>query len=224
MTAATSTASSKHTFDSIPSAILAFKTGEFILVLDSTSRENEGDLIIAAQDMTTEKMAFMVRWTSGVICAPLSLELTEKFKLPQMVKDNEESHSTAFTVSVDAVDPTVTTGISAYDRALTVRRLADPDASAVDLRRPGHVFPLRAVEGGVRMRRGHTEAAIEFARMAGKIEAAAICELVKDQDGSMMRRDDCLKFGKRWGLKVCTIDDLVEYLDRQKLGNGDNSI
>ncbi|KAA8911015.1 3,4-dihydroxy-2-butanone 4-phosphate synthase [Sphaerosporella brunnea] len=204
-------------FDSIPAAIAAFKNGEFIVVLDSADRENEGDLLIAAQDLTTEKMAFMVRYTSGLICTPLSPALIDKFALPQMVTQNQEPHATAFTVSVDSRDPTITTGISAYDRALTAQKLADPNATRDDFRSPGHMFPLRAVEGGVRVRRGHTEAAVEFARLTGKSEAVSICELVKEEDGLMMRRDDCLEFGKKWGLKVCTIEDLVEYLEKEGL-------
>jgi 3,4-dihydroxy 2-butanone 4-phosphate synthase len=152
---------------------------------------------------------------SGLICTPLSRDLTEKYGLQQMVVHNQEPHATAFTVSVDARHPTVTTGISAYDRALTARTLADRAATDESFRSPGHMFPLRAAVGGVRERRGHTEAAVEFALLTGKTEAAAICELVKEQDGLMMRRDDCLEFGKRWGLEVCTIDDLVEYLQQE---------
>ncbi|KAL7273852.1 3,4-dihydroxy 2-butanone 4-phosphate synthase [Rhizina undulata] len=199
-------------FDSIEETVEAFRRGEFIVVLDSANRENEGDLIIAAEDLTAEKMAFMVRWTSGLICAPLSSALIDKYNLPQMVPDNQEPHSTAFTVSIDARHPTISTGISSYDRALTARTLASPGATAADFRSPGHLFPLRAVEGGVIERRGHTEAAVEFCKLAGKTEAAAICELVKESDGLMMRRDDCLEFGRKWGFKVSTIEDLVEYL------------
>jgi 3,4-dihydroxy 2-butanone 4-phosphate synthase len=202
-------------FDSIEDAIAAFKNGNFIVVLDSADRENEGDLLIAAEDLTTVKCAFMRRYTSGLICTPLSPAVCSRFKLHQMVANNQEPHATAFTVSVDARDPTVTTGISAYDRALTVRKLADPAATAADFRSPGHIFPLRAVPGGVRARRGHTEAAIEFAKLAGKAEAVAICELVREEDGLMMRRDDCLAFGEEWGLKVCTIEALVEHLDKR---------
>ncbi|CCX10597.1 DHBP synthase RibB-like alpha/beta domain-containing protein [Pyronema domesticum] len=199
-------------FDSIEDCIAAFANGEFLVVLDADDRENEGDLIIAAQDLTTEKMAFMVRYTSGLICTPLSYELTEKFKLPQMVQNNQEPHATAFTISVDAKDPSVSTGISAYDRALTARWLADPNTTAENFRSPGHVFPLRAVKGGVLERRGHTEAAVAFARLSGKTEATAICELVREDDGLMMRRDDCLEFGKKHNLKVCTIEQLVAHL------------
>lgn len=201
-------------FSSIPEAVEAFRQGEFIIVLDSTDRENEGDLIIAAEDLTVEKMAFMVRWTSGLVCAPLSPALIDKFALPQMVPNNQEPHCTAFTISLDSRDPTISTGISAYDRALTVRTLADPAASPASFRSPGHIFPLRAVDGGVRQRRGHTEAAVEFCRLAGKNEAAAICEIVREEDGLMKRRDECLEFGKKWGLKVCTIEALIEHLEK----------
>lgn len=136
-----------------------------------------------------------------------------------MVANNQEPHATAFTISVDARDESITTGISAYDRALTARRLADTASTAASFRSPGHMFPLRAVDGGVRERRGHTEAAVEFARLSGKNEAVAICELVRESDGLMMRRDDCLEFGKKWGFKVCTIEALVEHLEKeQKIG------
>lgn len=154
--------------------------------------------------------------TSGLICTSLSSVLTARFNLQQMVVNNQEPHATAFTVSVDARDPTVSTGISAYDRALTARKLADPNATAADFRSPGHMFPLRAVDGGVRERRGHTEAAVEFARLSGKNQAVSICELVKEDDGLMMRRDECLEFGRRWGLKVCTIEQLVEYIEKKE--------
>jgi len=211
-------------FDTIEDTIQAFKNGEFIIVLDDVSRENEGDLIIAASDMTTEKMAFMVRYSSGVICAPMTPSLTKHFDLPQMVTSNEDPNRTAYTVSVDASLPEVTTGISAHDRALTCRTLASKTATKDNLRRPGHIFPLRAKEGGVRERIGHTEAAVEFCRLAGKPQVAAISEMVEDvapvagqtliPDTGMMRRDGCLAFGKKWGLKVCTIEDLVVYVEK----------
>jgi len=210
-------------FDSIEDTIQAFKNGEFIVVLDDLSRENEGDLIIAASDVTTEKMAFMVRYTSGLICAPMTPSLTETLSLPQMVSSNEDPNRTAYTISVDANHPETTTGISAHNRALTCRTLAKADVKKEDLRRPGHVFPLRAREGGVRERTGHTEAAVEFCRLAGKPLVGVICELVEDgeevagqaimKEPEMMRRDGCLAFGKKWGLKVCTIEDLVEYVE-----------
>jgi 3,4-dihydroxy 2-butanone 4-phosphate synthase len=215
-------------FDSIPACISAFASGNFIIVLDSPARENEGDLIIAAQDVTTEKMAFMIRHSSGLICAPLTADRAKSLHLPQMVTENADPNRTAYTVSVDASHESVSTGISARDRALTCRTLADEGAGPRDLRRPGHVFPLRAREGGVRQRPGHTEAAVEFCRLAGKREVGVICELVEDGvesaeglaervGGGMMRRDACLEFGRRWGLKVCTIEDLVRYLE----GGGD---
>ncbi|CAL3969161.1 hypothetical protein PZA11_006218 [Diplocarpon coronariae] len=212
-----------HQFDTIEDTIQAYKNGEFIVVLDDLSRENEGDLIIAAEDVTTEKMAFMVRYTSGLICAPMTPALTVHFDLPQMVSVSEDPNRTAYTVSIDAESPETTTGISAHNRALTCRTLASKDATRASFRRPGHVFPLRAREGGIRERTGHTEAAVEFCRLAGKAPVGVICEIVEDgeevdgqalrRDPEMMRRDGCLAFGKRWGLKVCTIEDLVKYVE-----------
>jgi len=200
--------------------------GQFIVVLDDPGRENEADLIVAAEDVTTEQMAFMVRHSSGLICAPLPAARTLALDLPQMVARNEDSLITAYTISVDAADPSVTTGISAHDRALACRRLADPAARPDGFRRPGHVFPLRAAPGGVRQRRGHTEAAIDFCLLAGKRPAAAICELVDDgaevegqalrREPGMLRGEDCIAFARKWGLKVCTIEDLVVYLEKTK--------
>ncbi|KAI1387523.1 3,4-dihydroxy-2-butanone 4-phosphate synthase [Hypoxylon trugodes] len=223
-------------FDSIPDSIAAFRNGEFIVVMDDENRENEGDLIIAAENVTTEQMAFMIRHTSGLICAPITPALTESLKLPQMVENSEDPRGTAYTISIDAADPSVTTGISAHDRALTVRHLADPKSTVASFRRPGHVFPLRARPGGVRVRRGHTEAGVDFCRLAGKPEAAAICELVEDgnevsgsavrEGPSMMRGEGCIAFARKWGLKVCTIADLVTYLEKAegKIGaNGSSS-
>jgi 3,4-dihydroxy 2-butanone 4-phosphate synthase len=205
------------------------------VVVDSLSRENEGDLILAAEDMTTEKMAFMIRHTSGLICAPLSSALCSSLELPQMVSsaDNADPNRTAYTVSVDADHPDTTTGISAHDRALTCRLLAAPEAEASDFRRPGHIFPLRARDGGVRRRKGHTEAAVEFCRLAGKIQASVISEIVDDGSevpgvaerwgAGMLRRGGCLEFGKRWGLRVCTIEDLVAHVEgKEKVHNGYN--
>lgn len=202
-------------FDSIEDSIAAFGRGEFLVVLDSADRENEGDLVIAAEDMTTEKMAWMVRYTSGLIVAPMSDPILQNLSLPQMVANNQESHCTAFTISCDYAYNT-TTGISAHDRALTCRKLADPSVTASDFRRPGHMFPLRAVEGGVLARPGHTEAGVDFCKLSGKREASVICELVREEDGLMMRRDQCVEFARRWGLKVCTIEGLVEYLKKRK--------
>jgi 3,4-dihydroxy 2-butanone 4-phosphate synthase len=171
--------------------------------------------------MTPEKMSFMVRYSSGLICTPLSTTLTESLNLPQMVAVNTESHTTAYTVSVDSAHSDVTTGISAQDRSLTCQALADPSSGPLSFRRPGHVFPLRARDGGVLTRPGHTEAAVDFCKLAGLAEAGVICEIVDDGEevegaavrrgGGMMRRDACLAFGHKWNLKVCTIDALIEY-------------
>ncbi|KAL2350169.1 3,4-dihydroxy-2-butanone 4-phosphate synthase [Cryomyces antarcticus] len=215
-----------HTFDSISDAIGAFVNGEFIVVLDSTDRENEGDLIIAAQDLTPAKMSFMIRYTSGYICTPLPASHAAKLGLPQMVINNTDPNRTAYCITVDTNDPSTTTGISAADRALTCRRLADPASKPETFRRPGHVLPLQARAGGIRERKGHTEAAVEFCRLAKKEPVGVICEMVLDGEevagkaervgGGMMRRDDCLAFGKQWGLKVVTIEDLVEYVEEKE--------
>jgi len=220
--------------DTIESTIEAFRAGDFIVVLDSQDRENEGDLIIAAEDITTEKMAFMVRYTSGLICAPITAHRAAEMELPQMVVDNEDPNRTAYTISIDATDETVTTGISAHDRALTCRTLASQKATAASFRRPGHVFPLQARAGGVLERTGHTEAAVEFCRLAGKAPVGVICEMVEDgvpvegqtimSEPGMMRRDACLEFGRKWGLKVCTIEDLVEFVQREKDGAHVNGV
>jgi 3,4-dihydroxy 2-butanone 4-phosphate synthase len=225
-------------FDSIPETIEAFRRGEFIIVLDSQDRENEGDLIISAQHITTEKMAFLVRYSSGYICAPISAELSQSLALPQMVPTNQDPKRTAYTISIDAADETVTTGISAHDRATTCRLLASPKTSAKSFIRPGHIIPLKARDGGVLERPGHTEATLDFCRLAGKPLAGVIGELVEDgehvpgvaefREPGMMRRDACLEFGKKWNLKVCTIEALVEYLRAEKANlpivNGVNGV
>jgi 3,4-dihydroxy 2-butanone 4-phosphate synthase len=206
-------------------ALAQQEKGEFIIVLDSQDRENEGDLIIAAESITAAQMAFLVRYTSGLICAPITPEIATRLQLPQMVLENTDPKGTAYTVSIDSSDPSVTTGISAQDRSLACRTLASPTARPEDFRRPGHIIPLQARSGGVRERKGHTEAAVEFCRLAGKAPAGVIAELVEDGeivegvpeirgDNGMMRRDACLRFGKKWGIKVCTIEDLVEYLEK----------
>lgn len=194
------------------------------MVLDDPSRENEADLVIAAEAVTTEQMAFLIRHSSGLICAPILPQRAADLDLPAMVSHNEDPRGTAYTVSVDAAHPSVTTGISAHDRALACRALADPASGAGSFRRPGHVFPLRAVPGGVRQRRGHTEAAVELCRLAGKQPAAVICELVDDgaevpgqafrEAPGMLRGEACVAFARKWGLRVCTIADLVAYLEK----------
>ena len=196
-------------FAPIPDAIEAIRNGEFVVVVDDADRENEGDLIIAAAKATPEKIAFMVRHTSGLICVPMLGDRLDDLRLPLMVVENTDTHRTAFTVSVDAAH-TTTTGISAADRAATIRALIDPATQPDDLARPGHVFPLRYFEGGVLRRAGHTEAAIDLARLAGLEPAGVLCEIVND-DGSMARLPELQEFAERHGILLVSIADLIEY-------------
>ncbi|KAL7664090.1 3,4-dihydroxy-2-butanone 4-phosphate synthase [[Candida] zeylanoides] len=198
-------------FCTVPEAIQAIKNGEFLVVMDDESRENEGDLIMAAELMTQEKMAFLVRYSSGYVCAPLSTERADQLGLHPMLENQTDRHGTAYTVTCDYADGT-TTGISAHDRAVTVKNLANSNAKPDDFIRPGHVLPLRAVPGLLKQRRGHTEAGVQLCELAGLQPAAAICELVRDEDGLMMRLDDCVSFAKRHNLKVVTIEQIVDYI------------
>ena len=200
-------------FTPIPEAIQAFKQGEFLIVMDDESRENEGDLIMAAELCTQEKMAFLVRHLSGYVCAPLSTERADKLELHPMVKDQTDRHGTAYTVTCDYSHGT-TTGISAHDRALTLRLLANAESNSEDFIKPGHILPLRAVPGLLKKRRGHTEAAVQLTELAELQPAAVICELVRDEDGLMQRLPDCQKFAKEHNLKIITIEQLVEYISR----------
>ena len=205
-------------FTRVEEAIDAITRGEFVVVVDDEDRENEGDLIIAAEKMTPEKMAFMIRYTSGVICLPLEGTRLDELQLPLMVAgpDNSEQQRTAFTVSVDAKVGT-TTGISAADRSATVHAVIDPSTQAEDLARPGHIFPLRYREGGVLKRAGHTEAAIDLARMAGAYPAGVLAEIVND-DGTMQRMPDLEAFAAEHGLALVTIADLIRFRrHREKL-------
>jgi 3,4-dihydroxy 2-butanone 4-phosphate synthase/GTP cyclohydrolase II len=199
------------TFDTVDRAIDAVKRGEFVVVVDDEDRENEGDLIIAAEKMTPDKMAFMIRYTSGVICLPLEGERLDDLQLPLMVTgaENTEGQRTAFTVSVDAKVGT-TTGISAADRAATIHALISPDTVASDLARPGHIFPLRYRDGGVLKRAGHTEAAVDLARLAGCFPSGVLAEIVND-DGTMQRRPQLEEFAAEHGLVMVTIADLIRY-------------
>ena len=183
--------------------------GDFVLVVDDENRENEGDLIIAAEKVTPEKVAFMVRHTSGLICLPTIGERLDELGLPLMVLENTDSHKTAFTVSVDAVGRT-TTGISAADRAATIAAVVDPATGPRDLARPGHIFPLRYREGGVLIRPGHTEAAVDLARLAGLFPAGVLCEVVRD-DGAMARGGDLVRFSEEHDIPLITIEDLIKY-------------
>jgi len=193
----------------IEDVVAAIARGEMIVMVDDEDRENEGDLIMAAQFATAEKIAFIVRHTSGVVVAPLSGERCDDLRLPLMVDNNTESHRTAFTISVDLLEGT-STGISAADRAATLRGLADPNVSHSAFARPGHIFPLRAREGGVLKRAGHTEAAVDLARLAGLQPAGIICEIQND-NGTMSRLPDLKKFCAEHNLLLSSIADLVEY-------------
>jgi 3,4-dihydroxy 2-butanone 4-phosphate synthase/GTP cyclohydrolase II len=178
-------------------ALRAFERGEIVVVMDDDGRENEGDLIVAAVHCTAEKMAFIVRHTSGIVCTPMLKEDARRLNLAPMVADNDSAHTTAFTVSVDFKHGT-TTGISADDRTLTVRNLANPNAGGGDFVRPGHIFPLIAREGGVLMRSGHTEAAVDLCKLAGLPPVGVISELVND-DGTVMRGRRSRPLPKRTG-------------------------
>ena len=201
-------------FAPIEDVIAAIGRGEMIVMVDDEDRENEGDLIMAAQFATPEKINFIVRHTSGVVVAPLSGERCDDLRLPLMVEHNTESHRTAFTVSVDLIEGT-TTGISAADRAATLRALADPQVGFAAFARPGHIFPLRAREGGVLKRAGHTEAAVDLARMAGLEPAGVICEIT-NEDGTMSRLPELIEFAKEHGLLLSSIAELIKYRRRHE--------
>jgi 3,4-dihydroxy 2-butanone 4-phosphate synthase/GTP cyclohydrolase II len=194
----------------IPTALAALAEGRPIIVADNESRENEGDLIIAAQFATQEWLAFLIRHTSGFICAPMTNEIADRLELPYMVLDNQDPLGTAYTVTVDAADR-FSTGISAADRAHTLRVLATIESTPASLNRPGHILPLRAVDGGVRERPGHTEAAIDLLKLAGLIPVGAIGEIVAD-DGEMMRLPGLIEFGEREDIPVVSITALIDYL------------
>lgn len=200
--------------DTIQDALAAFSRGEFVVVMDDADRENEGDLIIAAEKATSTAIAFMVRYTSGVICLSLKEARLQQLLLPQMVQENTETQRTAFTVSVDYRHNT-TTGISASDRAATIRALIDPATNPTDLARPGHIFPLRYREGGVLKRAGHTEAAVDLAELAGLYPSGVLAEIVND-DGSMARGEQLVQFAQTHGLKIITIADLIRYRRRRE--------
>jgi 3,4-dihydroxy 2-butanone 4-phosphate synthase/GTP cyclohydrolase II len=195
--------------NTIPEAVEALRSGEFVLVVDNEERENEGDLIIAAEAVTGAKIAFMVRYTSGLICVSTTGERLDQLDVPLMVMENTEAHQTAFTVSIDYKIGT-TTGISAADRAATIRAIADPSSIPSDFSRPGHIFPLRYHEGGVLERQGHTEATVDLARLAGMFPAGVLCEIVND-DGTMRKGDELFAFAQEHGLVMVSIDDLVAY-------------
>lgn len=203
-------------FDSIESILSDMREGKMVIVVDDADRENEGDLIAAAETATPETVNFMTKNGRGLICVPTTSERLKQLGIEQMVVQNRDFFRTDFQVSVDAVEG-VTTGTSASDRAKTIRTLANPTAVPSDLNQPGHVFPLRAKPGGVLQRAGHTEAAVDLARLAGLRPIAVICEIMSD-DGSMARLPELMKLAKRFRLKICTIEALIEYRrTREKL-------
>lgn len=201
-------------FDSIEEAIQAIKKGQMLVVVDDEERENEGDLVMAAEKVTPEGINFMAKEARGLICIPMRGKRLDELGLGPMVKVNEEGHGTNFTVSADAKEG-VTTGISAYDRAKTVEVMLDKDTTPQDLSSPGHIFPLRAKEGGVLRRAGHTEAAVDLASLAGLYPAGAICEIMKD-DGNMARVPDLKKFAQKHSLLMISIEDLIKYRIRSE--------
>lgn len=193
----------------IEEAIEEIKQGKMIILVDSEDRENEGDLVIAAEFATPEAINFMATYGKGLICVPLESKRIKELQLEPMVKNNTELYKTAFTVSVDAARG-ITTGISAYDRATTIKVLIDPNSKPEDLVKPGHIFPLEAVSGGVIRRAGHTEASVDLCKLAGLKPAAVICEIMKE-DGTMARLPDLIEFSKKHNIKVYTIEDLIRY-------------
>jgi len=202
-------------FASIPEAIEEIRQGRMVIVVDDADRENEGDLIMAAERVTPEAIAFIVRHTSGVICMPVIGQRLDELEIPLMVAANTDSRRTAFTISVDA-RAGVTTGISAADRARTIQAIIHPGTEPADLSRPGHIFPLRYREGGVLKRAGHTEAAVDLARLAGLYPAGVLCETV-NEDGTMARLPDLTLFARAHGLKLISIADLIEYRRRHEV-------
>lgn len=196
--------------NTIEEALEDFAKGEFVIVVDDEDRENEGDFIIAAEKVTPEKVNFMMRYGRGVLCVPITEERAAQLDLHMQVPQNTSVHETPFTVTVDRIGMGCTTGVSMYDRAQTILALADPDTKPTDLARPGHICPLRARSRGVLQRAGHTEAAVDLARLAGLQPVAALIEIIKE-DGDMARLPDLVELSKEWGMKLISIKDLIAY-------------
>ncbi|EPK7360564.1 3,4-dihydroxy-2-butanone-4-phosphate synthase [Kluyvera intermedia] len=196
-------------FERVENALIALREGRGAMVLDDEDRENEGDMIFAAENMTVEQMALTIRHGSGIVCLCLTDERRKQLELPMMVENNTSAYGTGFTVTIEAAHG-VTTGVSAADRLTTVRAAIADDAKPSDLNRPGHVFPLRAQPGGVLTRGGHTEATIDLVSLAGFKPAGVLCELTND-DGTMARAPECIKFAKEHNMALVTIEDLVAY-------------
>lgn len=200
-------------FSTIQEAIEDIRQGKMIIAVDDEDRENEGDLIMAAEKVTPEAINFMVTKARGLVCLPITGDRLDELELPAMVNQNTDNHQTAFTVSIDAKE--TTTGISAHERALTVTAMLDPNTKPADLRRPGHIFPLRAKDGGVLRRAGHTETAVDLAKMAGLYPAGVICEIM-NEDGTMARIPELVEFAQIHNLKIITVADLIQYRRRNE--------
>ncbi|WP_281676762.1 bifunctional 3,4-dihydroxy-2-butanone-4-phosphate synthase/GTP cyclohydrolase II [Porphyromonas endodontalis] len=199
-----------YKLNTIEEALVDFKEGKFVIVVDDEDRENEGDFIAAAETITPEKVNFMMRYGRGVLCTPISEEVASRLELDMQVHDNTSLHETPFTVTVDLIGHGCTTGVSMYDRAQTILALADPKTQPTDLARPGHVNPLRARSRGVLRRAGHTEAAIDLARLSGMQPVAALIEII-NEDGTMARLPQLVEVAKQWDMKIITIKDLIAY-------------
>jgi len=200
----------KKTFDTVEEAIEAIKNGKMVIVVDDEDRENEGDLVMAAEKANAEAINFMATYGRGLICVPMTTQRLKDLHLEAMVADNKDTFRTAFTVSVDATS--VSTGISAHERAETIRVLVGDKTSPNDIRKPGHIFPLRAAEGGILRRAGHTEASVDLAKLAGLKPAGVICEIMND-DGSMARLPDLMKYKEKHGLLMISIEQLIAYMN-----------
>lgn len=198
-------------FATVETAIDDIKNGRMVVVVDDEDRENEGDIIVAAETVTPQQINFMATYARGLICMPIDSETLDRLEIGQMVPNNTDNHETAFTVSVDAYD--TTTGISAFERCQTVKKFLDPTAKPSSFRRPGHVFPLRSVPGGVLRRAGHTETTTDLARLAGFYPCGLCCEIMAD-DGNMMRTQELMKFAEKHGLHIITVQALIEYRKR----------
>ena len=201
-------------FSPIPAALDALRAGKFIIIVDDEDRENEGDLVIAAQHVTEEAMALLIRRTSGIVFLAISNDIADRLELPPMVARNTSKHGTPFTVSIEAAEG-VSTGVSAHDRVRTIQTAIAPSARAEDLHRPGHIFPLRAQDGGVLVRAGHTEASVDLCRLAGLRSGAVGAELMRD-DGTMMRLPELIVFAKELGCPIVAVADLIAYRRSQE--------
>ena len=205
----------KHTMtavSTIPEILADIKAGKMVIITDAEDRENEGDLVMAAQFVTPQAINFMIKHARGLVCLPMNDELVDRLRLPQMTQKNGAQYGTNFTVSIEAAEG-ISTGISAADRAHTIQTAVSPEVRPEDIVQPGHIFPLRSQKGGVLVRAGHTEAAVDLAQMSGLIPAGVICEILND-DGTMARMPELMKFAEEHGIKIGTIADLIEYRSR----------